>query len=97
MNAIQIQGITAEEFIEKLKQELPISAPTTQADDGNWTVDRGFLMRNLKMSKRRIEQYEAEGVLKKIALPSDLKGVYYRLSNVRAVREEELNRLYPNR
>lgn len=47
----------------------------------DYTVDRAFLERNLKLSRRKIEQYEREGVLRRVYNPSNIKGCYYRMED----------------
>lgn len=102
MEAIQIQGINAEELLQRIRSEMeaviaPATTLATSSELLNTLIDRAFITRNLKISYHRIMIYENERVLTRVMNINDSKGVYYRLSDYIRLEELEADRLFPNR
>lgn len=102
MEAIQIQGINAEELLQRIRSEMeaviaPATTLATSSELLNTLIDRAFITRNLKISYHRIMIYESEGVLTRVMNVNDFKGVYYRMSDYIHLEQLEADRLFPNR
>lgn len=101
MDAIQIQGISAEEFLNRLDERIAgLTRSGSQLSDflqatiEQSIIDRGFIKRNLKMSYRKIKQYEKDGVLRRIAAVGDTKSCYYRFADYLKLVEKEHAKLH---
>lgn len=102
MEAIQIQGINAEELLQRIRSEMeaviaPATTLATSSELLNTLIDRAFITRNLKISYHRIMIYESEGVLTRVMNVNDFKGVCYRMSDYIHLEQLEADRLFPNR
>lgn len=102
MDAIQIQGINAADFMKCLDERIACLMGGNNNDFNDVfkmvveqsIIDRSFITRNLKLSYRKITQYEKEGVLKRIAAAGDAKSCYYRFADYLKLVEIEHAKLH---
>lgn len=100
MTAIQIQGITADEFIDRIREEIA-QAQIPQASQPNSSleelldtvIDRPFIERNLRVDYKRILKYEELEILRRVPHPDGRGGIFYLMSDYVKVYESELTRM----